>query len=389
MRAAWRNDFPWTRRLVYLQHAFNSQMPRQAVEEVLEYFLHQTHLGFVQSDASPMVEEARSNVAGAIGAKPEEVAFTQSYTEGLNIATSNINWERKNNIVIGEGDYFSTIVHFVNLVRKHRAELRIIPFDEDGFLMVDEAKKLIDGDTAMVHLVHVPNGVGTIQPVRKIFEYASDMGALTVVDSAQSTGIIPHKVGDLKCDFYSSVGKKWLMGPVGTAFFWCREDLIGEMEPPIVGKHFQSYDLEDVRLVETAERFESTTLNHPGIAGLNAAVKYWSEIGVETIEASIQDLIAYLIEKLTEELDAEIVGTTDMRKRTGIICFTLPGLDERHVTDTLGDRYGIICAHGVGRTPAMRVFAGRHVIRVSTHFYNSRSDVDKLVQSIKEIRRAR
>ena len=387
LRAVWRRDFPWTRRLVYLQHAFNSPMPRQAVEEVLEYFLHQTHLGFVQSDANPMVEEARANVAGVIGAKPEEVAFTQSYTEGLNIATSNIDWEGKDNVVISEGDYFSTIVHFVNLVRRNGAELRIIPMDEDGFLSVGEAEELIDGETAMVHLVHVPNGVGTIQPVEEIFEHARGMGALTVVDAAQSTGIVPHRVRDLGCDFYSSVGKKWLMGPVGTAFFWCRDDLIEGMEPPIVGKHFRSYDLEGVRLVETAERFESTTLNHPGIAGLNAAVKYWSDLGVETVEASIKDLTAYLIERLTEEFDAEIVGTTDTEKRTAITCFTLPSMDEMQVAEILRDRYNIICAHGVGRTPAMSVFAGRHVIRVSTHFYNSKADIDKLVQAIKEIRR--
>lgn len=389
VRKVWRRDFPWTERLVYLQHAFNSPMPRSAIEEVLNYFHSQSHLGFVQSDANPMVVEVRRKVADVIGAKPEEVAFTQSYTEGLNIATSNIDWTGKSNVVIGEGDYFSTIVHFVNLVKKRKgAELRIIPMDEQGFFSVEKAEELIDGETAMVHLVHVPNGVGTIQPVGEIFDYANKMGAMTVVDAAQSTGIVPHKVHELNCDYYSSVGKKWLMGPVGTAFFWSRENLIPEMEPPIVGKHFKSYDLEDVRLVDTAERFESTTLNHPGIAGLGAAIDYWTKIGVETVEASIKDLIKYLINRLVDECEAEIIGTTDTTERTAITCFTLNGLNEVEVVEELRDRYLIICVHGVGRTPARKAFSG-DVIRASTQFYNSKRDIDKLIQAIKEIKNSK
>jgi cysteine desulfurase/selenocysteine lyase len=385
-RNVWRRDFPWTKRMVYFQHAFNSPLPLPAISAVLEYFNNQSYLGFLQPDANQKVEEARRNVADAIGAKPGEVAFTQSYTEGLNIVTSNIDWSGKDNIVIGEGDYFSTVVHFVNLVSKRKGvELRIIPMEKDGLLSLDTAEELIDEGTALVHIVHVPNGVGTVQQISDIFEYARRRGARTVVDAAQSTGIVPHTVGGLNCDFYSSVGKKWLMGPVGTAFFWCREDLIEELEPPIVGKHFVDYDLNEVRLVGTAERFESTTPNQPGIVGLGASVRYWEKIGVETIAVSINEIIGYLIEGL-EECGAEIVGTTDVSKRTGITCFNLDWMEERKVAERLRERYNIICACGVNKTPTRKAFSG-DVIRASTHYYNSHEDVDKLVQALKEIKR--
>ena len=133
-REIWRKDFPWTERLAYFQHAFNSPLPRSAIEEVLQYFIYQSDLGFVQSDANPKTVETRKNLADTIKSKPEEIAIIQSYTEGLNIVTYNLNWKGKNNIVVGEGDYFSTLVHLVNLVKKRKgAEIRVIPMNKDGF----------------------------------------------------------------------------------------------------------------------------------------------------------------------------------------------------------------------------------------------------------------
>jgi len=389
MREVWRKDFPWTERIAYFRHAFNSPLPRIAIEEIFQYFTYQSHLGFVQSDENSKTDETRKNLANVIKANPEEIAITQNYTEGLNIATSNIDWKGKKNVVVGEGDYFSTIIHLVNLVKKKiKVKLKVLPMDEDGFYMVDKAKDMIDDETALVHLVHVPNEIGTIQPVGKIFEYARKMGALTIVDAAQSTGLVPHKVRDLNCDFYSSVGKKWLMGPVGTAFFWCRKDLIEDMEPPIVGKHVINYDLNEVNLVKTAERFESTTPNHPGIVGLGASTRYWLKIGEVTVEASVKELIKYLINKLTEECDANIIGTKDTENRTGITCFTLKGINVRDIVNELQCKYFVHTDVRGLSTPTMIVFSGE-VVRVSTHFYNSHNDVDRLIQALKEIKKSK
>jgi cysteine desulfurase/selenocysteine lyase len=386
-RKAWRKDFPWTERMIYFHHAFNSPLPLPAITEVMDYFNKQTYMGFVQPDTKPKIDLARKNVADTIGAKASEIAFTQSYTEGLNIVTSNINWLGKNNVVIGEGDYFSTIVHFVNQIsNKKDVELRIIPMNKKGFLSTEKAKSLIDEGTALVHIVHVPNGVGTVQPVGEIFDYARKRGARTIVDAAQSTGIVPHTVNELNCDFYSSVGKKWLMGPVGTAFFWSREDLIESLKPPIVGKHFVSYDLNNVELVNTAERFESTTPNQPGIVGLGEAVRYWEKIGVETIAASINELIKYLIERLVDDCNAVIIGTQDTSKRTGITCFQLENLNESKVVEILKQKYHIVCGSRVNLTPARKVFSG-DVVRVSTHYYNSLEDIDRLIQALLEIQK--
>jgi cysteine desulfurase/selenocysteine lyase len=386
-RKVWRRDFPWTEQLVYFHHAFNSPLPLPVITEVMDYFNKQSYMGFVQPDAKPKIDLARKNVADSIGAKASEIAFTQSYTEGLNIATSNIDWLGKDNVVIGEGDYFSTIVHFVNLVsNKKDVELRIIPMDKNGFLSTEEAKMLIDEGTALVHIVHVPNGVGTVQPVREIFDYARKRGAWTIIDAAQSTGIVPHSVKELNCDFYSSVGKKWLMGPVGTAFFWCREDLIESLKPPIVGKHFVNYDLNNVELVDTAERFESTTPNQPGIVGLGEAVRYWEKISVEAIAASIYELIKYLIERLVDDCNAAIIGTQDVSKRTGITCFQLENVQESKVVEVLKHKYNIVCGSRVNLTPARKAFSG-DVVRVSTHYYNSLEDIDRLIQALLEIQK--
>lgn len=388
-REVWRREYPWTERIAYFQHAFNSPLPRSSIEEVLQYFINQSDLGFVQSDANIKAEETRRNLAEAINAKPEEIAITQSYTEGLNIATHNLSWKGKKNIVVGEGDYGSTLVHFVNLLKKRRdAELRVIPMDKDGFCSVERAKELIDGETALVHLVHVPNEIGTIQPVETIFRYAHSMGALTVVDAAQSTGLVPHGVHDLSCDYYSSVGKKWLMGPVGTAFFWCREELIEDLEPTIVGKHILSFDLNKVNLVKTAERFESTTPNHPGIVGLGSSVRHSSKIGIENINSSVKELIKYLIDGLINECDAEIVGTIDTKNRTGITCFTIKGMNSVKLVEDLKKEYFVHTdARGLS-TPTMKVFSGE-VVRVSTHFYNSHGDIDRLIRGVKELKKAK
>ena len=383
-KETWRKDFPYTKHLVYFQHAYNSPMPHSAVEDVLEYFLSQNHLGFVQSEANSKIEDARKNLAKIINTKPEEIAFTQSYTEGLNIVTSNLDWKGKDNVVIGEGDYYSTFIHFVNLLKnKKNIGLRIIPLDEEGIVSVNKAKELIDEKTALVHLVHVTNERGTIQPVKKIFDYAHKMDALTVVDAAQSTGIVPHTIEDLSCDYYSSVGKKWLMGPVGTAFFWCKEELIEDMLPPIAGKHVIKYDLNEIQFVKTAERFESTTLNHPGIIGLDAAIRYVNSIGINKIEDFIKNIVKYLIIRLHEECDVDIIGTKNIDLRTGITCIVLKGHDSDKVIEELKDRYLIFAdARGLG-TPLNNNKCKS--IRISTHFYNNKQDIEKLVYALKNI----
>lgn len=384
LKEIWREDFPYTKRLAYFQHAYNSPMPRSAVEEILQYFLSQTHLGFVQSEANRNIEDARKNLSKIIDVKPEEIAFTQSYTEGLNIVTSNIDWKGKDNLVIGEGDYFSTFIHFVNLIKnKKNIEIRIIPFDDEGVVQVNKAKELIDEKTALVHLVHVSNERGTIQPVEKIFDYAHKMDVLTVVDAAQSTGIVPHTMKDLNCDYYSSVGKKWLMGPVGTAFFCCKEELIEDMVPPIAGKHVIKYDLNDVQFVNTAERFESTTLNHPGIIGLDAAIRYVNSIGINKIDDCIKKTVKHLIVRLNEECDVDIIGTKNIDLRTGITCIVLKGHDSDIVVEKLKNRYLIFAdARGLG-TPLNPNECKS--IRISTHFYNNQQDIEKLVYALKNI----
>ena len=380
----WREDFPYTKRLAYFQHAYNSPMPRSAVQEVLEYFLSQTYLGVVQSEANRNVEDARINLSKTIDVKTEEIAFTQSYTEGLNIVTSNIDWNGKDNIVIGEGDYFSTFIHFVNLIKnKKNIEIRIIPYEEEGVVSVNKAKELIDEKTALVHLVHVSNERGTIQPVGNIFNYANKIGVSTVVDAAQSTGIVPHTMKSLNCDYYSSVGKKWLMGPVGTAFFWCKEELIEDMVPPIAGKHVIKHDLNDVQFVNTAERFESTTLNHPGIVGLNAAIRYVNNIGINKIDKCIKKTVKHLMVRLNEECDVDIIGTKNIDLRTGITCIVLKGHDSNNVVAELKNRYSIFTdARGLG-TPLNPNECKS--IRISTHFYNNHQDIEKLVDALKNI----
>ena len=153
-------------------------------------------------------------------------------------------------------------------------------------------------------------------------------------------------------------------------------------------RRLQSYDLEDVQLVKTAERFESTTLNHPGLVGLGASVRYWSKIGEKIIEASVKELIKYLIERLIDDCNAKIVGTTKTAKRTGITCFTLEWKNEREAVKELYDKYLIKTDARSLNTPTLRIFSG-DMIRVSTHFYNNHRDIDKLIQALKEIRKAK
>jgi cysteine desulfurase/selenocysteine lyase len=334
-RKVWRKDFPWTERLVYFQHAFNSPLPRQVIEEVSEYFRQQSYLGYVQPDADVYVDGSREKIASLMNVKKDEITFTQSYTEGLNIVTSNIDWRGKDNIIVGEGDYFSTLVHFVYLAKLHDLEIRVIPMNSEGFLEENHITNLITENTAIVHLVHVPNGVGTVLNVKEVFNYAKDLGVWTILDASQSTGMVPHSIKELGCDFYSSVGKKWLMGPVGTAFLWSDSALIEEMEPVYYGKHFKHYDLNKVELVDTAEKFESTTLNQPGIIGLGASIDYLTKIGIKTVEKSIKEIISCLLDRLVVECDADIIGTREIENRTGITCFKVDWMEEKKINKIL------------------------------------------------------
>jgi cysteine desulfurase/selenocysteine lyase len=394
---ALRRDFPILNQhvnnklLAFLDTAASSQRPRQVIQCLEHYYEHMhanVHRGVykLSEEATFAYERARGKVASLIGAtNPREVVFTRNATEAINLvayAWGTTNVREGDRILLTIMEHHSNIVPWQMLAQRVGAHLDYVRIDSEGRLVMEDFDTLLTERTKMVAVTHQSNVLGTINPVRLIADRAHKVGALILVDGAQSVPHMPVNVRELDVDFLAFSGHK-MCGPTGVGVLWGRRALLEAM-PPFLGggSMIKVVDLDQSTYADIPVRFEAGT---PAIAeaiALGEAVDYLKYIGLEKIYKYEHELIDYAIESLSELDGLHMYGPHTAYERGGMVSFTLEGVHPHDIASIL-DGEGIAVRAGHHCTqPLHRALDTVATTRASFYMYNIPEEIDRLVAGI-------
>ena len=395
-----RKDFPilerevYGRPLVYLDNAATTQKPRCVVESIAnEYYSvnANVHRGvhFLSQQATELHEAARETVRKFINARSTaEVIFTRGTTESINlVASSFVEREMKagDEVIVSVMEHHSNIVPWQLEAKRHGIILRVVPMTDEGELCIEEYKRLFSEHTKLVALAHVSNVLGTVNPVKEMIRIAHEHGIPALIDGAQSIPHLPVDVQALDADFYAFSGHK-VYGPTGVGVLYGKEAWLDRL-PPYQGggEMIQSVSFEKTTFNELPYKFEAGTPDYIGTTGLAKAIEYVSSLGMDQIAAYEQELTDYALKRLNEIPEMHIFGRA--ARRGGVISFRVGNI---HPFDmgTLLDRLGIAVRTGHHcAEPLMRRLGIEGTVRASFGLYNTREEVDALVQGIERVSR--
>ena len=393
-----RDDFPILKLqvsgkpLVYLDNAASSQMPQPVIDRIVRYQtqehsnIHRA-VHYLSELATREYEAARVKVQHFLNAKESrEIIFTRGTTEAINLVMHGYG-----RTFIGKGDeiILSALEHHANIVpwqmlaNEKGAVLRVIPMNDAGELRIDEFEALFNAKTKFLALTHVSNALGTVNPVKTMIAYAHSHGVPVLLDGAQSA---PHQavdVQELDCDFYAFSGHK-MCGPTGIGALYGRAKLLEKMQPyQGGGDMILSVSFEKTTYNVIPHKFEAGTPPIMAAIGLGAAIDYLNGIGVEKIEAYEQQLLNYATERISALKGVRIIGRA--KHKAAVLSFEIDGVHPHDVGTILNEdgiaiRTGHHCAQ-----PVMHFYGVPATARASFAFYNTKQEIDKLVDGIRKV----
>jgi cysteine desulfurase/selenocysteine lyase len=393
-----RRDFPALQQrvyglpLVYLDNAASAQKPAPVIDAIRRHYTEDyanVHRGlhYLSERASDAFEASRGKVRGFINAREDrEIVFVRGTTEAINLVAASYGQaylRAGDEILITEMEHHSNIVPWQLLGERLGTVLKVAPVNDAGELRLDEFERLLGPRTRLVAVAHVSNALGSINPVERIVELAHARGARVLIDGAQA---VPHAAVDvqaLDCDFYAFSGHK-LYGPTGIGALYGKAELLESM-PPYQGggEMIREVSFECTTYAELPHKFEAGTPHIVGAIGLGAAIDYLSGIGLEAIARHEDDLLAYATTLLLDIPGLRMVGTA--AQKAGIASFLLDGI-HTHDVGTILDRSGVAVRAGHHcAMPLMTRFGLNGTTRASFALYNTRAEVDVLVEAIQKV----
>jgi cysteine desulfurase/selenocysteine lyase len=396
-----RADFPILNQqvhgkpLIYFDNAATSQKPRAVIEALEHYYERDNanvHRGIheLSNRSTAAFEAARARTAKFINARsPEEIVFVRGTTEGINLVANS--WGYKNLkagdvILLTEMEHHSNIVPWQILAERVGAKIAYVPVTGDeGLLDLSQLDSLLTQNVKFFSMVHISNSMGTVNPVAEMCARAKKLGITTLVDGAQSAGHTTVDVQAIGCDFFTFSGHK-ICGPTGIGALWGRQELLDAM-PPYQGggEMILTVSYQKTEFKKAPHRFEAGTPDISGPVGLHAAMDYLDAIGRENIWKHDQELANYAYEKLAALGNIRLFGPK--QNRAGLVSFLLKDVHAHDVV-TLADQAGVALRGGHHCTqPLMHKLGVESTARASFYFYNTRDEVDRFVEVVKEIQK--
>ncbi|KIA64180.1 family 2A encapsulin nanocompartment cargo protein cysteine desulfurase [Nocardia vulneris] len=393
-----RNDFPILRErvnghpLVWFDNAATTQKPRAVIERIARFYEHENsnihraahELAARSTDA---YEQARDIVARFIGAaSAEEIIFVRGATEGINLIAQT--WGRKNlragdEIVISHLEHHANIVPWQLLAAETGAQLRVIPVDDNGELLLGEYTRLLSDRTKLVSVTHVSNALGTITPVREIVAEAQRAGAVTLVDGAQS---VPHAAIDVRsigADFFVFSGHK-VFGPTGIGVVYGKSEVLQDVPPWQGGGNMISdVTLERSLFQPPPGRFEAGTGNIADAVGLGAAIEYVERLGMDAIARYEHGLLEYATPRVAAVPGVRLVGTA--AEKASVLSFVMAGYEPIEVGKALNEKGIAVRAGHHCAQPILRRLGLEATVRPSFAFYNTCAEIDLMVAALEEM----
>ena len=394
-----RNDFPIFKKkingkdLVYLDNASTTQKPYTVIDSITDFYSNYNsniHRAVYQlaEEATKMYEQSREKIANFINARPEEIIFTRNTTESINLIAhswARLNLKKDDGVAITEIEHHSNIVPWQILSQEIGTRLEYVGIDENGFLDLEHMIELIASKKIkLVSLSHMSNVLGTIVPIERIIRIAHENGIPVIVDGAQSVPHMPVNVKNMDCDFLVFSAHK-MLGPTGVGVLYAKKEYLEKMKPFLGGgdmikevfKFHTNYN-------EVPYKFEAGTPNIADVVGFGAAIEYLEKIGMENIRKHEIYLTDYALESMLSLKYATIYGPRDPKDRGGVISFNIADIHPHDLATIMNDHgIAIRSGHHCAQVLMQRLDVPA-TSRASFYIYNTKEEIDMLVNAIKE-----
>lgn len=367
---------------IYLNNASVSLMPYRSIKEMSDFLIKYNSIGPDSINSEQFLKERlmgiRKKIANLIQCKPEEIVFTQSTTDGVNMVASGLSFDSKSNIVIRGGGHEHHANYYPWLRLSKKISLRSLKTDQNGFFDIKELHNFVDSDTKCVVLSHALYNTGAVLPVEEVGEYLEKNNVSFFLDTAQTVGCFgDYDFRKTKSDFMSFNGSKWLCGPMGTGVFYCKKESSKLLEPnSIGGESAMMYDDTNLAYMDIPDKFQTGFRNYVGFVGLEASIDFMLQLGLENIRKKISKLSNLMRTELSKISGISLYGPEDESERTSIVSFTIDGQEPQHVVEELEKKKMIL---------AVREILDKKIVRASPHFFNSEAEIQKVIDEIRKL----
>ncbi|MBU3204746.1 cysteine desulfurase [Clostridium algidicarnis] len=397
-----REDFPILseeingHQLVYLDNGATTQRPSVVINAVKNYYENSNanpHRGAhtLSIKATDIYEGTREKVRKFINAKStSEIIFTKNSTEALNLLANSygLNFlEKGDEILISIAEHHSNLIPWQQIAKRKSLKLKYVYVNDEGRIEKEKLEEALNENTKIVSIAHMNNSLGVINDIEYIIEKAHEVGAIAIVDGAQSVPHMGVDVQRINADFLVFSGHK-MLGPMGIGVLYGKEEILEKMPPFLFGGDMIEYvSEEETSFAELPYKFEAGTQNVEGAAGLSAAIDYIEDLGFDFIKSVEEDLTMYALQELKKIPYIDIYGPLDTTNRGGIISFNVKDVHPHDVA-TILDSYGVAIRAGHHcAQPFMKYMNLNSTCRISFYFYNTREEVDIFIEAIKSVRK--
>jgi len=374
-------DFPQDEK-IYLNNASVSLMPFSSIEAMKNFLVNYSIKGPDSIDSDVFLKEKliriRRTISNLIHCRPEEIVFTQSTTDGVNMVATGLSFDSKSNVVIRGMAHEHHANYYPWLRLSQKLSLKSLKIYLNGFFDIKELHSLVDKNTKCVALSHALYNTGAILPVEEIGEYLEKNNVPYFIDTAQTVGCFgEYDFKKTKSDFMSFNGSKWLCGPMGTGIFYCKKESSKLLEPTSIGgESAMVYDETNLAYKDIPDKFQTGFRNYVGFVGLEASINYMLQFGLDNIRSKIMKLSNQMREELSKISGITLFGPEDESKRTSIVSFSIDGQEPQKIVELLEKKKIVI---------AVREIVDKKILRASPHFFNSEEEIQKVVDEIRKL----
>ena len=381
--------------LIFFDNGASSQKPKIVLDKIMEIYetkYANIHRGIYQlsQKATEAYEESRKKVQKFLNVELEkEIIFVRGATEGINLVAESFgfnNFKKNDEIILSQMEHHSNIVPWQVLTKETGAELRYVDIDDNGELMLEQLDEhLATGKVKLVAVSHVSNVLGTITDIQKIIKKCKDVGAKILVDGAQAVPHMKVDIGNLGCDFYAFSAHK-MLGPTGVGVLWARKELLENMKPfQSGGDMIREVHKQETTWNDLPYKFEAGTPNVADVICFAAAIDYLTEIGMDNVRNHEIELTKYALEKMSKVKGLVIYGPSDTKKQGGVISFNFKDVHPHDVA-TIIDKNGVAIRSGHHCAQVlMEKLDVAATNRASFYIYNTKEEVDTLIDSLEQV----
>jgi len=384
-----RSDTPGCAHVVHFNHSGSSLMPRPVVDATVAHTVLESEIGGYEAYDSALerINGVYDSIARMLGASPSEIALVENATRAWDMAFYAIPFNPGDVILTSISEYASNVISFLQ-VAKRGVSVEVVPNDEFGQISIDTLSAMLDSRVKLVAVTHMPTNGGLLQPAAAIGKLARENGSFFLLDACQTAGQLPLDVDAIQCDFLSATSRKFLRGPRGVGFLYVRDEVIEQLEPPMLDLHAAEWTSADgYRIRPDAKRFENWEKNYANHLGMGVAVDYALDAGLDRIWLQVERNAASLREKLSG-----IPGVTvrDLGEvKGGIVTFEIAGIDPQLANQRLRSEWNInTSGSGISSTRFDMESRGiNNMVRSSTHYFTTDEEIDLFATAVEEIGR--